>query len=323
MTVVDIMVKAIEPLGLLKLVQHQLALKRNMPLKSNVYRFVDCLRVHTARYHLYAPVEDDKISAPPATVAAAPLRPFKPGRSDASYECKKGTCLKCGSENHKVVNCPKCAASESERLLKELMDKWESARNKKVTKLQGSATKSLDREAKIEGIVSVTTTLLDTGSDVALVTASVMKSLERVGVEVKVISPEPFVIQPYGQAPALKVDRQVQFKLVMLDTPCGPLALRGLKASVDSSSNAAELLISRAVMERLGFSDVELLSHAFANQEVWDVSDVDKPSAMTNVNHLTQVAASSDECGDDGMHCATPNIQVPSSEDGEGERNRR
>ncbi|RLO12839.1 hypothetical protein DYB28_002220 [Aphanomyces astaci] len=163
------------------------------------------------------------------------------------YERKKGTCLKCGSENHKVVNCPKCAASESERLLKEQMDKWESARNKKVTKLQGSATKSLDREAKIEGIVSVTTTLLDTGSDVTLVTAGVMKSLERAGVEVKVISPEPFVIQPYGQAPALKVDRQVQFKLAMLDTPCGPLALRGLKAWVDSSSNAAELLISRAV----------------------------------------------------------------------------
>ncbi|RHZ15964.1 hypothetical protein DYB26_013391, partial [Aphanomyces astaci] len=97
--------------------------------------------------------------------------------------------------------------------------------------------------------------------------------LERAGVEVKVISPEPSVIQPYGQAPALKVDRQVQFKLVTLDTPCGPLALRGLKAWVDSSSNAAELLISRAVMERLGFSEDELLSHAFAKQEVWDVSD--------------------------------------------------
>ncbi|RLN99490.1 hypothetical protein DYB28_008573, partial [Aphanomyces astaci] len=201
-------------------------------------------------------------------------------------------------------------------------DKWESARNRKVTKLQGSANKSLGREAKIEGIVSVTTTLLDTGSDVTLVTAGVMKSLERAGVEVKVISPEPSVIQPYGQAPALKVDRQVQFKLVTLDTPCGPLALRGLKAWVDSSSNAAELLISRAVMERLGFSEDELLSHAFAKQEVWDVSDVDKPSAMASVSRLTQVAASSDECGDDGMHCATPKIQVPSAEDAGGERNR-
>ncbi|RQM30422.1 hypothetical protein B5M09_012341 [Aphanomyces astaci] len=131
------------------------------------------------------------------------------------------------------------------------------------------------------------------------------------------------VIQPYGLAPALKVDRQVQFKLVTLDAPCGSLALRVLKAWVDSSSNAAELLISRAVMEGLGFSEDEFFSDAFAKQEAWDVSDVDKPSAMASVSRLTQVAAPSDECGDDGMHCATPNIQVPSAEDAEGERIRR
>ncbi|RHY21404.1 hypothetical protein DYB36_012126, partial [Aphanomyces astaci] len=59
---------------------------------------------------------------------------------------------------------------------------------------------SLGREAKIEGIVSITTTLLDTGSDVTLVTADLMKSLERAGVEVKVISPEPSVIQPNGSS---------------------------------------------------------------------------------------------------------------------------
>ncbi|RLO11871.1 hypothetical protein DYB28_003470 [Aphanomyces astaci] len=84
------------------------------------------------------------------------------------------------------------------------MDKWESARNKKVTKLQSSANKSLGRETKIEGIMSVTTTLLDTGSDVTLVTAGVLKSLERAGEEVNVISPELSVIQPHGQGPALK-----------------------------------------------------------------------------------------------------------------------
>ncbi|RHZ34140.1 hypothetical protein DYB37_013415, partial [Aphanomyces astaci] len=104
-------------------------------------------------------------------------------------------------------------------------------------------------------------------------------------------SPEPSVIQQYSQAPALKVDRQVQFTLVTLDTHCGPLALRGLKAWVDSSSNAAELLISRAVRERLGFSENELLSHAFTKQEVWDVSDVDKPSAIASVSRLTQATS--------------------------------
>ncbi|RLO10271.1 hypothetical protein DYB28_000086 [Aphanomyces astaci] len=170
-----------------------------------------------------------------------------PVQDSAKYERKKATCLKRGSENNKVVNCPNSAPGESERLLKEQMVKCERARNKKVTKLQGSANKSLGREAKIEGI-------------------------DRAGVEVNVISPEPTVIQPYGLAPALKADRQVQFKLVTLDTPCGSLALRGLKAWVDSSSNAAELLISRAVMEGLGFSEDEFFSDAFAKQEAWDVS---------------------------------------------------
>ncbi|RQM19788.1 hypothetical protein B5M09_011401 [Aphanomyces astaci] len=264
-----------------------------IPVEDQRVPFVDWLRVHTAGYHLYTPVEKEKSPVTPAAAAAAPTWPPKPGRTEGSgssnsgppqrapvpeqdsakNERKKATCLECGTENHKVVNCPKCAPGECERLLKEQINKWVSARNKKVTKLQGSANKSFGREAKIEGIVTVTTTLLDTGSNVTLVTAGVMKSLKRAGVEVKVISPEPSVIQPYGQAPTLNVDRQMQFKLVTLDTPCGSLALRGLKAWVDSSSNAAELLIRRAVMERLGFSEDELLSHAFAKQEVWDVSD--------------------------------------------------
>ncbi|RHY24776.1 hypothetical protein DYB32_008700 [Aphanomyces invadans] len=327
------MVKAIKPLALQKSVQRQLALQRNKPLKTNVYRFVDWLRVHTAGYHMYASVEDENTAPPPSAAPAARLSKLAKSSGDgggsvsarrappataatdqdgSKPERKKAACLKCFSESHKVLECPKCAPGEAERLLKEQKDKWEQARQKQVTKLQGSAAKPLGREAKIEGIVTVTI-LLDTGSDVTLVTAGVMKSLEQAGVEIKVISPEPSAVHPYGDSPALKVDRQVQFKLVTLDTPCGPLALRGLNAWVDSSTNAAELLISRSVMERLGFSEDDLLSNAFAKQEVWDVSDVDKPSGMARVNRLTQAAASNDDCGEDGMHCATPNVQAPLS----------
>ncbi|ETV74125.1 hypothetical protein H257_11090 [Aphanomyces astaci] len=46
-------------------------------------------------------------------------------------------------------------------------------------------------------------------------------------------------------------------------------------------------------------------------------------SEGSGVSRLSQVAASSDECNDDGMHNATPNIQVPPTQDAEGERNRR
>ncbi|RLO10553.1 hypothetical protein DYB28_009211 [Aphanomyces astaci] len=125
--------------------------------------------------HRGRPSLDDRKAA----VAAKVDLPSAPAseQDSAKYDRKKATCLKCGSKNHKL----------------EQMDKWESARNK-VTKLQGSANKFLGREAKIEGIVSVMTTLLDNGSNVTLVTASVMKSQERDGGDVKVISPEPSVI---------------------------------------------------------------------------------------------------------------------------------
>ncbi|RHY74734.1 hypothetical protein DYB30_013020, partial [Aphanomyces astaci] len=225
--VVDILVKAIKPLGLQKSVQRQLALQRNKALKSNVYRFVDWLRVHTARYHLYAPVEDEKTSAPPVIA----VHSWAIGRQRWQQQWTSPALPSPRLRQNE------CAPGESERLLKEQMDKWESARNRKVTKLQGSANKSLGREGKIEGnkkvtklqgsantslgregkiegIVYVTTTLLNSGSDVTMLTAGVMKSLERAVVEIKVISPELSVIQPYGQAPALKVDRKVLFKLV-------------------------------------------------------------------------------------------------------------
>ena len=50
---------------------------------------------------------------------------------------------------------------------------------------------------------------------------------------------------------------------------------------------------------------------------------MDKPSAMARVNRLTQAAASSNACGDDGMHCATPDIQVPRAKDAAAQRIRR
>ncbi|RQM28418.1 hypothetical protein B5M09_011142, partial [Aphanomyces astaci] len=159
-TVVDIMVKVIKPLGLQKSVQRQLALQRNKPLKSNVY-----LRVHTSGYHLYAPVEDEKTSAPPATqpqhhrgrpslddlkaaLAAAvdlpgvPQPPSKTARSGQLPQVRTGQ-----------IRAPAQGAN----------GQGAERADRKVTKLQGSANKSLGREAKIEGIVSVTTTLLDTG----------------------------------------------------------------------------------------------------------------------------------------------------------------
>ncbi|KAH9121075.1 hypothetical protein AeMF1_007045, partial [Aphanomyces euteiches] len=314
--VVDIMVKAIKPTTLQKSVVRQLAMNRNKPLKSDVFRFVEWLRVHTAGYQLYAPVDEEKPPAPPKNAKIEKSNDSGGGGADRGPPANEQP-TRCHASKTKT----QCAPGEADRLLKEQLEKWEDAR-KKVAKLNQPVHQSLGREAKIEDTVSVSTTLLDTGSDVTLVTASVINSLEDAGVSVETVSCDAIEIQPYGQTAALKVDRQVQFKLVTLETPCGPLALRGLKAWVDSTTDAAELLISRAVMERLGFSEDDFLSHAYTKQEVWDVSDVDKPSDFARINRLTQ-AAVPDECGDDGLSGATPDIQVPPPELSNAERGRR
>ncbi|CAK4858610.1 unnamed protein product [Aphanomyces euteiches] len=212
--VVDIMVKAMKPTTLQKSVICQLAMNRNKPLKSDVFRFVEWLRVHTAGYQLYAPVDEEKPPSPPKNAKIEKNNGSGGGanRGTPANEQRgampvrpKPKCLKCGKDDLKVSACPKCAPGEADKLLKEQLEKWEEAR-KKVAKLNQPVHQSLGREAKIEDIVSVSTTLLDTGSDVTLVTAGVITSLEGAGVDVTNVSAEAIAIQPYGQAAALKLD---------------------------------------------------------------------------------------------------------------------
>ncbi|CAK4703017.1 hypothetical protein AeMF1_008000 [Aphanomyces euteiches] len=259
--IVHIMVKAIKPTTLKKSVIRQLAMNRNKPLKSDVFYYVEWLRVHTAGYHLYAPGDEEKPQAPPEN---AKIEKNNDGGAN------RGT----PANEQRASSTPK---------------KWEEARTK-VAKLNQPVHQSLGCEAKIEDIVSVSTILLDNGPDVTLVTAGVIISPEDAGVGVTTVSAEAIKIQRYDQAAALKLDRQVQFNMVTLETPCGPLALCGLKAWVGNTSNAAELLISHEVIERLGFSENDFLSDAFAKQEGWDVSNVDKPSDFVRINRLTHAA---------------------------------
>ncbi|CAK4904227.1 unnamed protein product, partial [Aphanomyces euteiches] len=264
-------------------------MNRNKPLKSDVFYYVEWLRVHTAGYHLYAPGDKEKPQAPPENAKIEKNNDGGANRGTPSNEQRgamparpKSKCLKSGKDDHKVRQpkngrCIIATPSKHQRSASSTPKKWEEARTK-VAKLNQPVHQSLGCEAKIEDIVSVSTILLDNGPDVTLVTAGVIISPEDAGVDVTTVSAEAIKIQRYDQAAALKLDRQVQFNMVTLETPCGPLALCGLKAWVGNTSNAAELLIDHEVMERLGFSENDFLSDAFAKQEGWDVSNVDKPS---------------------------------------------
>ncbi|RHY48633.1 hypothetical protein DYB30_013789, partial [Aphanomyces astaci] len=117
----------------------------------------------------------------------------------------------------------------------------------------------------------------------------------------------------------------VKFNCETLDTTCGPLVLRGLKAWVDDASTATELIVSRPVMELLGFSVEDLLVGARKNKEKWDVSSVptNELSGMANVKRLMAEKLNPPELDpDDGMECATPEVYPKTSVEDEAERRR-
>jgi hypothetical protein len=280
--VVDVITKAIKPEPLQKAVQMQLQLQRNKPLKSDVFRFVRWLRQFAAGFQVYVGLEEET-PKPPKNRTPDPLpknqgerskdgksgggsgsgkgKPDNPAKPPAGPDAADATkkkrlgCLKCGDENHKVADCPKAAPDEAERLLDAQIKRW-----KERIKVVGSQSgrRSTGRGATIEVAVRVKDVLLDTGSDVTIVSKGVLDALASAGVAVDVEEKsKPHRVYPYGtNTKPLDMYRLVKFGGVTLDTTCGPLVLRRLQAWVDDSAPHVELIISRQVMESLGFQQM-------------------------------------------------------------------
>ncbi|ETV69477.1 hypothetical protein H257_14847 [Aphanomyces astaci] len=213
----------------------------------------------------------EKTSAPPATAVAAPSVPSKPRRSEGSSGSSSGPPRRAPAPGQDSAKYDRkkatCGESEHGQVGERAQQEGDQASRQRK--------QSLGREAKIEGIVSVTTTLLDTGSDVTLVTADLMKSLERAGVEVKVISPEPSVIQPNGSSTCPQGRPP---SVIQVGHPRHNLWTFGLAWT----QGLGGLFLKRG---KAPDQPDELLSHSFVKQEVWDVSNVDKwpPQATSAV----------------------------------------
>ncbi|RLO06458.1 hypothetical protein DYB28_002131 [Aphanomyces astaci] len=130
-------------------------------------------------------------------------------------------------------------------------------------------------------------------------------------------------MDPFSKRRIALVD--FKFNCVTLDTTCGPLVLRGLKAWVDDASTATELIVSRPVMELLGFSVEDFLVGARKKKKEWNVSSVptNQLSGMANVKRLMAEKLNPPEFDpDDGMECATPEVYPKTSVEDEAERHR-
>ncbi|RLN99921.1 hypothetical protein DYB28_012044 [Aphanomyces astaci] len=140
-----------------------------------------------------------------------------------------------------------------------MIKRWKDGIKALVNQPQRQKT---ERGVLLENIVRVDDVLLDSGSDVTVVTRGVMDALDAVGVKVGTVSHSvPHLAYPYGS--------DAKPVVMTLDTTCGPLVLRNLKAWVDDASTATELIVSRPVMELLGFSVEDLLVGARKKKEEW------------------------------------------------------
>ncbi|RHZ38399.1 hypothetical protein DYB31_012080 [Aphanomyces astaci] len=158
---------------------------------------------------------------------------------------------------------------ETQTFLVAQVKRWKDGIKVLVNQPQRQKT---ERGVLLENVVRVDDVLLDSDSDVTVVTRRVMDALDAAGINVGTVSHSvPHLTYPYGSdAKPVVMTRSVKFNCVTLDTTCGLLVLRGLKAWVDDASTAAELIVSRPVMALLGLSVEDLLVGVRKTEEEWD-----------------------------------------------------
>ncbi|RQM11206.1 hypothetical protein B5M09_013724, partial [Aphanomyces astaci] len=115
---------------------------------------------------------------------------------NAEPSARKG-CLMCGDMSHRVARCPKTALGEAETLLAAQVKLWKDGIKVLVNQPQRQKTES--GVQLLENVVRVDDVLLDSGSDVTVVTRGVMDALDAASVKVGTVSHSvPHLAYPYG-----------------------------------------------------------------------------------------------------------------------------
>ncbi|ETO85655.1 hypothetical protein F444_00706 [Phytophthora nicotianae P1976] len=150
---------------------------------------------------------------------------------------RKRTCLKCGSEEHRVKDCPRVAAGEAEQLLRVCREKRISTAAAPATPVHHVKALQLNEVplphgsgclARLENVLDLGNVLLDSGSDVNVASRGLVKEPEARGVKVQ-------------------------------EETCAPCADDGGPAG---TAQRQTLVLSRPVMERLCYSVDAILAQA-------------------------------------------------------------
>ncbi|KAH9078958.1 hypothetical protein Ae201684P_020021 [Aphanomyces euteiches] len=203
-------------------------------------------------------------------------------------------CLKCGSDDHKVAQCPKCAPGEAQRLLEQRAKRPPVAANTPAAAPSGKpkgkknvvgATIDVS-ESKLEVLQEPRTVpctvngvdalaLLDSGADQSVVSPALIARLSDAGALLAPVCKLESALELGGFMEDMKllVDREVKLKLTF-DTAEGRLVLTNLKCWVAAAplhNGLGDVIVSRAVIARQGYSPRSLLETARRAQKVYDL----------------------------------------------------
>ncbi|KAE9292035.1 hypothetical protein PR003_g24866, partial [Phytophthora rubi] len=128
--------------------------------------------------------------------------------------------------------------------------------------------------ARVENAVDLSNVLLDSGADVNVVSRGLIKRLQEQGVTVHVEKQEPHKLATFDGG-VFEVTQMVHLDVIQIQTTAGPLLLRRTPAWVFEQDTTRQVLIlSRPVMERLGYSVDAILARACDTQPEWDLQDL-------------------------------------------------
>ncbi|KAF4314712.1 hypothetical protein G195_011362 [Phytophthora kernoviae 00238/432] len=286
--VVNYLIGALAPEQFQRTIKNEMAREANKPLYKNVVGFIKWLRTGCKEYLRWEPANTKKQQTETSREKLGSARQpnskgatEKPNASRGSGATRKRTCLKCSSSDHRVKDCPKVKPGEAETLLREWREKRAAAQAatrtvppvyhvKALHLSEGTWDTGSSCQVKIENSLELDNVLLDSGADVNVASRSLVARLQDDGVVVRL---ETFSLRRLStfNGNVITVTQRAWFDTIQICTSAGPLLLRRTPAWIfGDEGEPLRMVLSRLVMERLGYSVDAILAKAFS-----------KPTSMT------------------------------------------
>ncbi|KAF0701754.1 hypothetical protein As57867_007834, partial [Aphanomyces stellatus] len=314
---VDYLVAAVQPPVVRARVKELMKLNENRGLKKDARDFKRWLSDYMRRYGEFEPMMAAVVAATPKLdkLSAAAKIP-KAGKGPkvvavvnvdkvpkSNFTQEKRACFKCRSTEHNVFKCPKAADGEAKLLMERARSIWKETKSVTVVETVDIADVSLDNAvmcaARVVCVAGQAVSLdasFDSGADQSVVPPSTLAKLKKQGRDIVVTKLKAPIKVKGFVGPTHVVTEEATMDL-RFETDAGPLMLKNVKCWVstgDLPANVGDILLSRAIMYKLGFDPRAMLREAASVTDAIDMAD-----AVSHSGVVQAVLAVSHELVDD------------------------